>query len=189
MVTHITASSAVLSWRTNVAGSYIIAYGTEPNSLTTKKTVQANGTNVSIELNGLPAGKKLYVAVTPSNDGTIGTTRQVAFKTASHSIVGPLITIIVLLVLLFIIFRLIRQQRGNARRTPQYTIDDQAEIFHQEDPATYNSRLNWWQDPSAQQPAGQDSKAQPAPDDIPDMFEEGRKRLDKIAKTRRPPKS
>ncbi len=56
-------------------------------------------------------------------------------------------------------------------------------VFPKEDQAAYDARINWWKNPASGQTAGDKKK-----DEFPDMFAEGRARLDEEEREHRLPK-
>jgi hypothetical protein len=182
-VAHITTSSATLSWSVNTAANYSIAYGTNPGQPTTTQTLRSSKTNVSVTLTKLPAGKIIYVTVTPTSNGTTGNIQNLSFKTAPKSLVGPIILVLLLLLpACYFLLRLIKRGGQGSQIAAPVVINNEEPIFHQEDPAAYYSRVHWLSPDSI---ASRAHPKPPADDDVPDMFTEGRKRLEAEEKKRR----
>lgn len=174
---YITSNSAILSWLDKSATNYIIQYGTNPKSLSTTQTYFNSAGTVSVTLKNLPGGKKIYVSITPYDNGVAGTPQQVAFTTKQQNLIVPIIVTILSLGAIagFAMF-IIRRARANAELQEQATnIVDDAAIFPEENPNDYYKRVNWWQGDAQHPPQPPSQKKQ---DEYPDMFEEGNKRLD-----------
>lgn len=175
---YVTTNSGIVSWLAKSATNYIIQYGTNPKSLSTTQTYFTSANTVSVTLKNLPGGQKIYVSITPYDNGTAGSVQQISFTTKQQS---PIVPIIVTLLIVgaiagFAMF-IIRRARVNAELQSQAaSIVDDTAVFHEEDPNDYYKRVNWWQG-DAQHPPHPPQPNQKN-EDYPDMYEEGNKRLD-----------
>jgi hypothetical protein len=175
----VTADSVVLTWSAGNATNYVIQYGTSQHATGNTMTYFASTNTVSVTLKNLPAGKKIYVDITPYNNGVAGPMKQVSFTTqASSSPVVPIVSAVVVVIVTAgaSTFFFMRKpvKRSRAYMQPSDILEGMAAPFHEETPNQYYQRVHGWQDAAApvkhQQPAKRD-------DDIPDMYEEGNKRL------------
>jgi hypothetical protein len=145
-----------------------------------------NQTNISVTLNHLPAGKHIYASITPNNDGTYGSMKQVDFKTSAHNIVTPIVlSLLFLLIIIVMLIKLIGRKPVRSGHSDELPLPD-APVFPQEDQATYNNRVNWWLPENRRQEGIHGSQKG---DDVPDMFEEGRQRLEEEERENKLPKN
>lgn len=168
----------MVSWLAKNATNYIIQYGTNPKSLSTTQTYFTSANTVSVTLKNLPGGKKIYVSITPYDNGTAGSVQQLSFTTKQQNLIVPIIvTLLVLGAIAGLAMFIIRRSKANADlQTQAASIVDDSAIFHEENPNDYYKRVNWWQGDAQHppQPPQKDQKNEA----YPDMYEEGNKRLD-----------
>ena len=125
------------------------------------------------------------------------------FKTSgggNSSIASALIAIILVIIAIAIVFIVIKRKRdssdsgynmGDIDVTGAYGADagaSDAQVFPREDTAHEASRLNWWL-PDEQRQQAANLQRHKADDDAPDMYEEGRKRLEDEEKQHKLPGS
>ncbi len=199
--TNITKNSISLSWETGNANTYTVKFGTDPNKLTNTHTVKSSNPQPSLTISNLPSNTKIYISITPSFNGQNGATVSTSFttlKSTSHAgaIVGWTIFLLVAVAAAVFIRRKLHAVAGDPYSVPvsQPTIDVQhMPIYPQEDSAAQAARVNWWLPEDQrqaiahhQQPA-QPQPQQPQAEQYPDMFEEGRRRLEEESKNRQIP--
>jgi hypothetical protein len=184
-ISRVTATSVVLSWHSNAVAAYTVKYGLSPDALTATDTLQSTSKDVSVSLDHLPAGKKIYVSILPDNNGAVGNANLITFKTTSQNIITPIV--IILLIILVIIAILIKKFGKKPVELPVPHPDEPLlpPPFPEETKTAYNERINWWL-PVGERQEGRRGRGKP--EDLPDMFEEGRKRLDEEERQRQLPK-
>lgn len=197
--TNITINSISLSWETGNADTYVIKYGLSQNKLTASHTVKSSDAQPSYTLINLPSNTKIYISITPQGSGQSGATVSTSFttlKATSHTaaIIGWTIFVLIIAVAAVIARRKLRALAGNEYGVPvsQPAIDVQhMPIYPQEDSAAQAARVNWWLPDDQRQAIAhhqQPAQQQQAPaEQYPDMFEEGRKRLEDESKNHHPP--
>ncbi len=178
--TSITANSISFTWQGSNATSYTIKYGLSQNNLTAQSVLQSTDPVPSYTLSKLPAGKTIYIQITPSNNGTAGTATTANFKTVRpHSAAGAVIlwTLVILVLAGGGVIWWLRR-RSVADESADVDLSS-LPLYPQEDSAAEASRLNWWLPDDQRQALQQGQAPPPNPPDVPpDMYEEGRKRLD-----------
>lgn len=193
-IVNLSTNSVTLAWLGSDSDSYLIKYGaTSPQQLNQTKTINTTKSTVTLLLSNLPTGKTVYVRIIPSKNGSAGTSQLVNFKTnAKGSPVGLIIFLFFVLLLLIVAARIIAKRFANRASEPSYELDaSNAEPFPQEDTAQTNSRLLWWMPEEEKKEVishAQTQDDQKAQNDEPDMFAEGRKRLEEEEKENRLPK-
>lgn len=150
-------------------------------------TLNATGTTINVVIRGLPSGKHIYATITPLNGTAQGAIKNVSFKTDTHNILTP---IVLSLLLVLIIIGVLIKFIGRKPVVPDHSNDElplpeAPPVIPQEDQATYNNRVNWWMPESMRQTGPKGGKRD---DEYPDMFEEGRQRLDEEEKEHKLPK-
>jgi hypothetical protein len=145
-VTNIKTTSAILHWKVNSPYDYVINWGTDPRNLTKTQQYYSQNTSITMVLNHLPAGKKIYISITPTINGVTGISQTANFKTKPQSpIIVLFYTIFILgLIGLAIVWLLKRRRSKDTYDTPVYQEIPQAELHPQESPEAYENRVNWW---------------------------------------------
>jgi hypothetical protein len=187
-LSNITSSSVRLTWKANVASDYTIQYGLSLTKLTTTETLAATGTSINVVLKNLPSGKHIYATITPVNGGTAGIAKNINFKTTSHNIVTPVVLILLfILVVIVVLIKLIGKKTiSHNYSNDELPLPDSPPVIPQEDQATYNRRVNWWL-PENMRQSGLPTTTKKN-DEYPDMFEQGRERLEEEEKEHKLPK-
>lgn len=97
-------------------------------------------------LNHLPAGKKIYVSITPTINGVTGISQNVNFKTKPRSPIIALFYILLILGLLGLLIIWLRKRRSKDSNYNEVAYQEipPAELHPQESPEAYENRVNWW---------------------------------------------
>lgn len=186
-IADITTSSARLSWESNVIADYIIKYGVSPKALTTTDSFSTTSTSISVVLHKLPANKHIYVTITPLNGTITGAENDVSFITdKSDSIWTPLVIILILvLIVIGLLIAFIGRKPVVPDHAPEEITPDNPPTIPEEDLTTYNNRVNWWMPQRFRQTGLPKSNKNEA---FPDMYEEGRERLEEEEREHKLPK-
>jgi hypothetical protein len=186
-ISRIKSTSAVVSWSGTAGSKYTIQYGTNPSNLANTVSYTSHSKTASLTLRNLPADKTVYVAVVPTGNGVLGSVRTVSFKTAVPGGLNPIVVggaVVGVLVLGLAAVWLLRRTSAPksakvATTVPDIKVDPHLPPpFPREDPAEYQARVNWWQQPQNAQRLGATAVRRKRDDDIPDMFDEGNQRLE-----------
>jgi hypothetical protein len=191
--TNVTSDTASLSWQASGADTYVVKYGTSSNNLASKLTTHSTSNNISVTLRNLPSHTQIYVSVTPSENGNTGpsvSTNFTTLKAASHlpvSAIGWAILLLLAAAGIWYFRRRVNSMGQSRSRTPAIDIDHLS-LYPREDPATQEARVNWWATDDQRQAIAQHQNRPPEPTyDVPDMYAEGRKRLEDEEERRRSP--
>lgn len=183
--TSITSSSITLSWEGTNANSYTIKYGTDSNNLNNTRTLSSTDAVPTYTLTKLSPNQTYYITITPSSSSATGSAVNAKFKTKAKSNVGiiflwVLLTLILIMAFMFFMVRRRLNLEDSVDDADLTTPPPDVPLYPREDEQQEAERLNWWmpeeeRHKTAHLPGEHEVKP---PDDIPDMYEEGRKRLD-----------
>ncbi|HSW79921.1 MAG TPA: ricin-type beta-trefoil lectin domain protein [Candidatus Saccharimonadales bacterium] len=183
--TSITKNSIALSWEGTNANTYEIKYGTNKDKLDNTRTFASTDAVPTYTLTKLDSGKTIYIQITPASDTANGAAVTANFKTKSPGNAGAvflwifLTLIVVIGVIMFLVRR--RLTLESSLDDPDIGLSENAPVYPREDSEHESERLNWWMPEEQRHQAAQNPQTQKQhkpEDDIPDMYEQGRKRLD-----------